>query len=596
MNELNDDIPNTTLNNEVEDTTEESYCHENDDHTEAAESVEEEFCSAEGPFSIEENTLFHEGPDGCEPIMLGLAYARAAIKMPDNTAAYAIGYRNVAYDIGEIIVTGDELGGDIAKRLNKQGLFVKKPALVREFLVQTAAACARVGTKQLVDQVGWHKEHSIFCSGQKLYHDDTRTDIDAFQMKVRPDAKMRQQGTLESWQSMIGVHIVRNDLPLFATCFALSSVLLDRVALGSMLVNFCGQKGQGKTLTLQLAASAYGDASDPALGAHTDAYVTKFASTQNAFDALLGQYGCLPAILDEFGETDIKEIGRLCYALASGQAKHRMDSNGELRPQKRWLLHLLLSGEVSIAHHIAENGGVQKGGQADRAADLPLPETGVFPDLGPFDSFPALAAHLKRACTQQFGTLGEAFVKHCVANPDSVSESLALLPDFEAFLSPEGIEAGELRVIKHFALSAIAGSLAAEAGLLPCDSDRVNEAHKAVANLWWGYRADSIGQIKVYLRERAGDIKFGKLSIHDAALAAIIDEGYIHIPRDVFKAAFDDHEKIARELDEFGMLYRKEKKQNRYPSRWCNNKIWTFALHAEKFADVVAELRAAAEV
>lgn len=565
------------------------------DSDEPNDNSELEDFSADAHFSIEGNFLYYEGAEEPVLIMTGLATVCAVIVKDDDSTLYKVRFRCESGREGTFLIKGEDLAGNISKLLTSKGLFVHKEAKVREYLVQTAARCAKAGVKELIDRVGWHHDHAIFFSGRQLHYDPDRINIDRFEEKVNPLAKMTTSGTVDEWKANIGVHAIANDIPLFAICFGLSSVLLDRTNLGSVAVNFFGRKGSGKTLTMQIAASVLGNGISPADAAQRGSYMSRFAATPNAYEPLLASYGCLPAMLDEFGETAITDIGRTIYTMTGGTGKARATSNMEMAPSFNWLLHILICGEVSLARYVTDSGKELQGGQSDRAADIPLPKNGLFADPGSFKDFNALTAHLKDACKKFYGTVGEEFIGHCLVNDEFIQAELQSLSVIEDKLAPAECGPGERRMVKHFALSAITGMLAVDFGLLECSRQRILDAHVAVTRLWWGYRADSMALVEAFLRESAAKIKFGRPSISDATLPAIIDEslGLIIIPLQAFNKAFDEPAKVSAELASLGLLCTDQDGRNTH--RFCNHKLRTYALFAEKFEDVLKELRPVVE-
>lgn len=578
----------TTINDDVVTEGYIESAHDSDEleHNEAPES---DF-DAPPEYSIQDGMTYYESPDGPEPIMQGLAQISQAVRTASGVMQYNIRTFNPWGEANEFAINASDLTNDsVIKALMNEGLMPLVPKRVRDFLIKSAAACAGRGRKYLLERVGYHEAYRLYFSGSYIYADES-IDIDRFEKRVTPLARMCSRGDLDDWKNNIGVHVVANDLSLFVVCYALASVLLERASLGSMAANLFGEKGTGKTLMLQLAASVFGNGSDPAHAADNNTYITRFAATQNALEPLMASYGCLPAILDELGQTDITDLGKTVYLLAGGSGKRRMNANLKLAEYATWRLHILLSGEVSIAGHITASGKVQKGGQADRAADIPLPPSGVFSDFGRFKSFEALTRHLKSVCGKYYGTLGEAFVATSVSNSEYIAAYMEELADYVDMLAPADCGPGERRVVQHFALSAIAGLLAVDFGLLDCDHDRIIEAHKTVTDLWWRCRAKSVDLIKDFIRRNSHAIKVRPPTGMDTAIPAVVDhaKGRIIIPVDVFNSAFTEPATVASELAELGHLIREQ--EGRHVCRVANNKLRAYCLDSGRFLDLLTEL------
>jgi putative DNA primase/helicase len=390
---------------------------------------------------------------------------------------------------------------------------------------------------------------------------------------------VHSRGTLKQWHKQIGVLIVDNPILLAMTCTSIGSIFLGRLGLGSSMHNYCGPKGLGKTLGLQCAASPFGNAIDPAQGAQAQdpAFIARFNGTINGFEALLGSYSPLPVLLDELTESSASVVYQSCYMMAAGEGKHRMTSTGEAAVRERWQSNIIVSAEVTIADTIAASGKAMHGGQSDRAIDIPIGDVGVLNNYGSFASFDAATSHLKRACSEQYGTAGEAIFQYCSDNPDVVDALLAMAPDIENELLPADCGPGERRVVKRFAAAVVAGRIAVMAGVFDDDAvEKINTAIKLVISLWWGARAGSLLRVRRFLDENHGEILMGKPEV-DCEAVAFVDERVTVIPVDVFNREFGgDATRILNELAGLNAL--KTEQPGRHVHRFCNNRFRGYAI------------------
>jgi putative DNA primase/helicase len=532
--------------------------------------------------------LFDDGKNQCV-VMMGHAYADRFVfdpSMKTTTCAIVI----EPYIVGAMpcMIRVEMATLSNAKALNellgKRGVIVCHAAHASKYLIESAASVAKLVMRELVRNPRWVAQHSAFFTGQKLISGGTINASDYWVESSRA-SPMRAHGTLAKWREMIGAPIEANPIILAMTCIGMASIFLGRLGLSSSLYNFWGQKGTGKTLAEQCAASVFGNAVDPAQGAQVDdpAYIARFNGTLNGFEVLLGMYSPLPMMLDEMTEGSASIVYGACYMMASGEGKHRMTSGGEAAVRERWQTNIIVSAEVSIVDAISLGGKAMHGGQSDRAIDIPINGVGILTDYGHFGSFNAATSHLKRACTEQYGTAGEAIIQYCCDNPEQVEDLLAMAPDVEQELLPPDCGAGERRVVKRFAGAVVAGRIAVMAGVFDeAALEKIEEAIRMVLALWWEARAGSLARIRTFLDANTDEIHFGKPSM-DQDVVAFVDDDITVFPLKVFNREFGEDGDATRMLDELaGLNALKTEQAGRRVHRFCNNSFRGYAILTKK--------------
>lgn len=541
---------------------------------------------------------FDEGKDQYLTVMMGDAYVDRFVFDPaTNTTTCAIAITPFVAGAMPCMVRVEmaTLSNPkaICEILGARGNIVCHAAHVSKYLIASAASVGKLAMRELVKNPRWVSDHRAFFTGNKLIA-SCKIDTDAFWVESSRASAMHSRGTLVEWREQIGALIVTNPIVLAMTCIAIASILLDRLGLSSSMFNFCGEKGVGKTLAEQCAASVFGNAVDPAQGAQVQdlAYIARFNGTLNGFETLLGRYSPLPMLLDELTEGSASIIYQACYMMASGEGKHRMTSKGEAATRERWQTNVIVSAEVSIADAIAASGKAMHGGQSDRAIDIPISGVGVFNCFGSFNSFDTTASYLKRACAEQYGTPGEAIIQYCCDNPQEVRELLAMAPEIENELLPADCGPGERRVVKRFAGAVVAGRIAVMAGVFDEDVlEKIDAAVKMVTSLWWGARADSLARVRCFLDENRDELRVGKPE-RDCEVVAFVDDDVTVIPVDVFNREFGGEGGAKRILDELaGLNALKREQQGRRVHRYCNNSLRGYAILTKRIwpdADLLA--------
>jgi len=271
---------------------------------------------------------------------------------------------------------------------------------------------------------------------------------------------MGSSGTVKSWQEM-----VLNVSPLvkfgIACSLAAPLQMLTNTAAGG--VNFYGRTSHGKTTVLQVACSVWGNAADPALAGGADVYIQRWNATKNGLEGMAASFNDLPLIIDEIGENDGREFGKIVYQLMSGTGKQRANRTGGMSKRRAWRIMLLSSGELPVSDFI-ENA---KGGQLVRLIDIEAVD--LFKDRIDADA-------MKHGCAQNYGTAGVAFLQS-----GDLLEGFSELQADDIGDAPTA-EAGRVR--DRFRLVAHAGELAIRRGILPWDQGDVLAACQSVYSKW----------------------------------------------------------------------------------------------------------------
>lgn len=542
-----------------------------------------------GEFEYHDGALYKGGEQN-EQILLGQVAIDAQVEMPDGSIQLLSRTKDGRKVKKVRLLNQSGLNAaKLADHLQSCGLVVLRPAPVLDFIRHLTTLVALKPTIKALESIGWHANRTVFNTGTELLC-SSGVNRDAFHSlpPAKESQRMLKTGTLAEWQREIGVHIENNDVPLVFSCLSLASVMLPWAKQSSSIFNLFGTQGKGKTLCLQLASGIWGNGCDPAHSNQiTPPYIRKVNGTSNGLEALLTSYSVLPAILDELGERNARDLAELCYAMASGSGKSRMKPNQKLAESNSWLLNILMSSEVSISDSIYGCGQTQMAGQADRAADIPIPPSGIFTEFDDFGSFASLSRHLKAVTGQYYGSAGRAFIKYCLDNSDHVEELFKyLFTDLTDELCPTQCDDGQKRVVMRFALSALAGIIAVDAGIFRCEHDRILEAHEKVVALWWSYRTDSVSKVLQLLYSGQVTIANMAPAMNMPANTVFRHVGFITFSRSFFDSNFSDSKKVLHELDRFGVLHRQKHNGNRMYQNYCNRGFIGYSFFEQKLTNL----------
>ncbi|MDP5130542.1 MAG: DUF927 domain-containing protein [Paraglaciecola sp.] len=262
-------------------------------------------------------------------------------------------------------------------------------------------------------------------------------------------------GTMHEWLAQVAKYSEGNVWLVVAIGTALSGPLLLPLDLGNGGLHVFGDSSIGKSTISRVACSVWGS---PAR------FMKTWRATASGLEGVAAARNDTLLVLDEIGEADPNEIGKIIYQLGNGQGKSRADKLGGARPVQTWRLMMLSNGEHPVEAILQQARQPLKAGQHVRLTSISAErQFGCFDDLHQFKSGAALADFLNQACEQHYGHLGTAFVRKLVeASPADLKK------DFQLILQNFNAQSGQLgRIAKRFALIAFAAELAIKWQLLP---------------------------------------------------------------------------------------------------------------------------------
>lgn len=412
------------------------------------------------------------------------------------------GIKELAVPIGRF----HEQGGALPMELANAGLPIV-PGMEKK-LLQYFANCHPVTRYRAATILGWQDGLPAFVLPKETLGGAASSERVVYQPdRYSPSsATVYTRGTLEEWQRSIAAVCQGNPVLAFAVSAAFAAPLFDVLGLEGGGVHLFGVTSHGKTTWLQVAASVWGDGTDPAEG-RLSAFVKKWNLTKNATEGLAEAHNDLPLCLDEVGEADAHDFGRMIYQLAGGQGKARMESSAVLKPPKVWRTLVLSTGELPAAEAVEQAGRVVRGGQLARMVDLPAchPQTGegIVAALHGADSPAAFVDQLKRACREHFGWAGPEFVRKILAEGrDPLRTRLRpRLDEMVTSLTPAGAAADVVRVVKRVAMIALAGELAREWGLVPWEPTVSRQAAQSMVERFVQNRGGAGGPAEQAVRK-----------------------------------------------------------------------------------------------
>ena len=412
------------------------------------------------------------------------------------------------------MLAGD--GAEYRAALLNMGLRIASGASARNRLGQYLQSRQPEEVARCADRVGWHGK-SYVLPRETLGNDGERI---VYQVDGITDNPYKQRGTLDAWRAGVATRCVGNDRLLFAVSCAFAGTLVRPSGVDSGGFHLRGDSSCGKTTALRVAASVWGGLS----------YVQRWRTTDNALEAIAGQHCDGLLILDELAQVDPKAAGECAYMLANESGKGRSTRTGQVRTRLQWRLLFLSAGEISLSQHMAEGGKRSKAGQELRMADIPADAgsgLGLFNALHDHTSGAVLSAYLVKTCEVQHGTAGRAWLGWLVDQVDTLRDRTRdSIEQYAADWIPEAASGQVQRVGRRFALVAVAGELATEAGLTGWEPGEAARGVRACFDAWLASRggignaeeAHMLRQVQRLLAERgAGNFAWWHRAADDRA-------------------------------------------------------------------------------
>lgn len=457
------------------------------------------------PFTVEDGGVYYHGRgrDGepLRPLWLCSRLDVAALTRDQdgNGWGYLLQFadplgRAKQWAMPSRMLSGD--GGEYRAALLNMGLRIATSPTARNRLTEYIQTRRPPEFASCTDRIGWHPTEggAAYVLPHQTIGDDAERIV--FQSDSQMENTFRVRKDAAAWRDRIGALCAGNSRLVFAVACAFAGPLLRPASMESGGFHLRGDSSSGKTTALRLAASVNGGPS----------YMQRWRTTDNALEAIAAQHCDALLILDELAQVEGKVAGECAYMLANEQSKARATRGGAPRARLSWRLLFLSAGELGLADHMAEGMKRARTGQEVRMADIPADAgagMGAFENIHDHTSPAVFASHLTREVQACHGAPGLAFIEwactHWATLPRRLREGVQALT---AQWAPEGASGQVQRVAARFALVAVAGELATEAGLTGWDASESEWAARTCFDAWLAARGGAgNGEVRNMLRQ-----------------------------------------------------------------------------------------------
>lgn len=198
-------------------------------------------------------------------------------------------------------------------------------------------------------KLGWIKKRFIPYDTEILFDGDSR-------FKSLFDS-VQEHGSEEIWMQHVKLLRAsgRKEVKLMlAASFA--SVLVGLLGGLPFFVDLWGETEGGKTVTLMVAASVWGNPGE-------SQYIGDFKTTDVALEAKADMLNHLPMILDDTSKTSSRirdNFEGIVYDLCSGKGKSRSNRELGINRENRWQNCILTNGERPLNSYASQGGAINR--------------------------------------------------------------------------------------------------------------------------------------------------------------------------------------------------------------------------------------------
>lgn len=437
-------------------------------------------------------------------------------------------------------------GAKLAGLLADMGLDIDVKTVTRQRLKEYINLLAKEVNERVIvtDAIGWFDK--AFVLPLETIGDSDRAVI--YNPALSTSNNFNVAGSVEDWQKQVGAYCVGNSRLVFSVSCAFAGLLLKHSFMESGGFNILGASSTGKSTALDVACSVFGGAD----------FKKQWRATDNALEATASLHSDTLLVLDEMKQLDSKVAGACAYMLANGQSKGRLNKHGDgARPLLTWRLLFLSSGELSLADLMSESGQRVYAGQQVRLPDVMADagaEMGLFENLHGVPSPREFADFLKANARKAYGSVGLGFITYLVSNIEGLENRIkqGIAELLKVWLGA-GVSGQVERVASRFALVAVGGEMATDAGLTGWAKGEASKGVYACFKSWLENRGGLgdleemaiIQQVRQFIAEH-GDSRFQW--VHRANDS--------HAPKIIIRAGYkiwitEDGDRISNKVDHY---------------------------------------------
>lgn len=323
-----------------------------------------------------------------------------------------------------------------------------------------------------VERAGWYG--NSFVTTNRTYGHGTDEEL-LFRSEMKDPYSTL--GSFEGWKELSRL-VEPHSLAVLTFSCAFSGQLVLPLNAESGGFHIYGSSTDGKSTITKASCSVWGNPKHISrLWRTTDNALENEAELRN--DSFLN--------LDELRQASPQTVSDTVYMLTGGQGKGRSTKAGKNRDTKQFSLMYTSTGEVTLEEHLRRGSVELDAGLLLRFAHIPSDAGkgyGVFDCINYGIAPQEMANRIDELASNHYGHAGIKWLEYLTQDKDAVMQKAQALLD--SFIEQHThIKNGQAsRVLRRFALVAVAGELATQAGITGWQQGRAFEAIGQCFNTW----------------------------------------------------------------------------------------------------------------
>lgn len=325
-----------------------------------------------------------------------------------------------------------------------------------------------------VDRAGWYGY--CFATPNKTYGNNEDEEL-----LFHSDSKSpyNVSGSFEEWQGLSQL-IEPHSLAVLAFSCAFSGQLVTPLGIEGGGFHIYGTSTDGKSTITKASCSVWGNPK----------HISKsWRTTDNALENEAELRNDSFLNLDELRQATPKAVSDIVYMLTGGQGKARSTKAGKNKDSKQFGLMYTSTGEITLEDHLRRGNIELDAGLLLRFAHLSSDAGkgyGVFECINYGSNSSDVGNRINEMASKHYGYAGIKWLEYLTSDKDAVmQEAQELLNSFiEQHTQTKNKQAN--RVLRRFALVAVAGELATLAGITGWQQGRAFDAIAQCFNAWLG--------------------------------------------------------------------------------------------------------------
>ena len=328
-----------------------------------------------------------------------------------------------------------------------------------------------------VERAGWHGY--CFATPNKTYGNSEDEEL-----LFHTDGKSPYtvSGSFEQWQELSQI-IEPHSLAVLAFSCAFSGQLVTPLDIESGGFHIYGTSTDGKSTITKASCSVWGNPK----------HISKsWRTTDNALENEAELRNDSFLNLDELRQATPKAVSDIVYMLTGGQGKARSTKAGKNKDSKQFGLMYTSTGEITLEDHLRRGNIELDAGLLLRFAHLSSDAEkgyGVFECINYGSNSSELGNRINELASKHYGYAGIKWLEYLTSDKDAVMQQAKKLLDSFVKQHTQAKNGQANRVLRRFALVAVAGELATLAGITGWQQGRALEAVAQCFNNW----LDSLG-------------------------------------------------------------------------------------------------------